>query len=276
MATATKAKATTNGKNDTHRVLSEYTYGTATTMDIPVAKLVGEKFQRETNEDAAWRMASDFDRNQFQLPTCAPIGDGTFSVIDGLHRVEMAKSLGIETITCQIADCDTYEQRAELFTNLNRNRRWLVPTDAFRSELEARKPWAIEVEKCLASRDLAIKSKRSPRGVSAVMAIKKVYAAGGFVRLGCVLDTVLSAWPDDDPRRFSGEILLSIDSYLATYPKSDLGRLARALGTVTGQRLLALGTQRWHAWQALDGRGGSRIEAIAEEITKLYSKARAS
>lgn len=272
---ATKAKAVSNGMTDMRKVLSQYSYGTATTMDIPVAKLIGEDFQRETNVDGARHMAANYDRNQFQLPTVAPLGDGTYSVIDGLHRVEMARSLNIDTITCQVADVRTYEQRAELFTNLNRNRRWLTPTDTYKSELAAKKPWAIEVNKILAARGLEIRSKRSPNGISSAMAVKSLYKAGGAVRLAVVLDIVLAAWPETDPRRFAGEVLRGIDSFIASNPKADHDRIARSLANITGQRLCALGTQRWYAWQALDGRGGSRIEAIADEIKKLYGKTRA-
>ncbi len=275
MATKRRLKVTENGTGDARHVLSEYSHGTANVMDIPVGKLVIEAFQRDLSDAEVEKMAREYDRNQFQLPTVCPLEDGTFSTIDGWHRVGMAKELGIPTITCQIVHLPLYEDRARLFINLNRNRRWLGPAPTFKSELEAGAPWAIEVAKCLSTRDLQIKTKHSPSGINCVARIKALYTTGGYVRVSHVIDTVLSSFPDDDPRRFSSDLLGAINTFFDDNPKADHGRLVNGLRTVTGQHLLALGNQRWYGWKMADGRGGSRIEAISEEIKKLYAKARA-
>ncbi|MCR4340027.1 MAG: hypothetical protein NUW01_09085 [Gemmatimonadaceae bacterium] len=275
MATKTRSKINESRASDTRRVLAEYGYGTATVMDIPTKLLVIEAFQRDLSDEAVEEMAREYDRNQFQLPTVCPLPDGTYSTIDGWHRVGMARELGITTITCQIVHLPRYEDRARLFINLNRNRRWLGPAPTFKSEFEAGASWAVEVALILSDRGLEMTSKRIPNGMGCCDRIRKIYTTGGSVRLRHVLDAVLAAWPDTDPRRFSADVLGAINAFLSNNPKADLGRLTNGLQTVTGQHLLALGAQRWYGWKMIDGRGGSKIEAISEEIKKLYAKARA-
>ena len=78
-----------------------------------------------------------------------------------------------------------------------------------------------------------------------------------------------------EPRRFAGQILNGVDVFYETHPRADSDRLISRLSHVTISHLLGKGSGRWHAWKSLDQRGGSLIDATAEEIAILYNKTRA-
>ena len=275
MATLTKRHAQGNGLTAL-RVLDKYVLGTSQFMEIPLTDLhVDGKYQREPNETGIHRIVANFDINLFEPPT---VNDRSgwqgykgqrWALIDGQHRSEAARRIGMSTITCRVVAVES-AMEAELFVQLNRQRLWLNPLQAYKAELEAGNPAVREIQMCLSERNLKIGAKAEGT-VSAVVALKRIYSSGGYVGLARVLDTASLSWPADDSERFSGKSLLGIYAFLTSNPRADLNRLAERLASVTPRHLQARASQRWHAWKGL-GNKASIVDALADEIGRIYRK----
>lgn len=277
MASRTKKQTSTADNGRVRKTLAEYSYGTATIIDVPLAMLVVEfdTFARGITAKHLARMIKEHDPRLLDLPVVTPIEDGYFSVLDGWHRHEMCRALGIDPVTCRLVPNEGLEDRARMFRDLNKRKLWLHPTGTFKTDLTIGESWAIEADRCLTDRGLAIKSKLTPDGIASVRSLEDVYTRGGSVRLCRTCDAILGGWPDNQPRRFSGLIIKAVALYIEDNPKTDDARLVRALASTTPSLLTVNANQRWFGWQLGDDRGGSKVEAASAEIKKLYAKARA-
>jgi len=188
------------------------------------------------------------------------------------------------SMTCRIISVSP-EKEAELFVALNRQRLWLPPVAAFKAELTAGNPAAKEIVKCLADRDLEVGApgykpgtgeRRTGNKVMAIAAMKRIYAQGGYVGLGRVIDVAVEAWPEDDNQRFAGQILLGIDNFLGANRNVDLSRLAYRLQALTARQLLAKAQARLFGWKSVGDKNENRsvVDAVADEIGRAYRKQR--
>lgn len=265
----------TNGIADMRKVLETYVYGTGRFMEIPTAELfIDPLYQRDHTDAGAEKLinaiATRFDANKFEAPTVNLRPDGVKAVVDGGHRVNGAFRIGMQTITCRVIEIDPADEPS-LYTQLNRDRRWVSPVQTFKAELAARNPAAIEIARVLAKNGLRVAASRTPTTVSCTKTLHSIYSSGGSLALDRVIRTA-RGWSEDEPRRFAGALLQGLHIFFETHPNSDEGRLVDRLTRITTGMLLAKASQRWHAWKSLDSRGGSQVEAIAEEIKKQYDK----
>lgn len=297
MATPPRRRTTTRTRGNgakksptelkTLAVYEKYVLGTSRFMEIPTKDLyIDRKYQRELSDAQVKRISNGFDIDLFEPPTVNDRGEWDhykgqrFALIDGQHRWAAAKLLHMDSITCRIVTVSP-EKEAELFVFLNRQRLWLSPVSSFKAELQAGNPAAKEIVRCLAERDLEVGTAKyagiqrtNGKAVMAIAALKRIYAQGGHVGLGRVLDIAKDAWPEDDNQRFSGQVLLGLDTFLGSNKNVDLERLANKLQYVTGRQLLAKAQARWYAWKGLDDRNAQRstIDAVADEIGRIYRK----
>lgn len=241
--------------------------------EIPVEKLfVDTEYQRELNEAAITRYVNGFDANMFEPLTVNERKNGngsTFALLDGQHRKAAAQKLGQKSITCRVLHVDK-DTEASLFVRLNKERLHLSAVQAFKADLAARNPACIEILKCLESRDLAIGKKEDKQSINAVVALQKIYARGGFVRLARVLDSIILTWPEDETARFNGQIMIGLDDFLATHPPLDVNRIAEKLSRVTPDQILARANKRWHGHRALGETQKSVINCVTEAIEITY------
>lgn len=241
--------------------------------ELPVDKLfVDTAYQRELNEAAIKRYVNGFDPNMFEPLTVNERKNGTgstFALLDGQHRKATAQKLGDKTVTCRVLHVDK-DTEAMLFVRLNKERLHLSSVAAFKADLAARNPACIEILKCLESRSLGIGKKEDTRSINAVVALQKVYARGGFVRLARVLDVIILAWPEDETGRFIGQIMLGLDDFLASHPPLEINKVAEKLARVTPDQILARANKRWHGHRALGETQKSVVNCVTEAIEIAY------
>lgn len=272
MTTKTKLAALPNGVSDTRRVMEQYVFGSSQFMEIPVKKLqIDMNYQREHAESLVTRIVSRFDLNKFEPPTVNVRPNGDCYVVDGGHRVEAARRLGTETLTCRVIHIAT-EDEPGYFIDLNRHRRWVSPVQTFKAEVANGNPSAIEIERSLSDRGLRVAASKSPHTLSCTGTLHTIYAKRGTVGLSRVLDCAL-IWPEDEPRRFAGQLLQGLDVFVHEVQKNlDEARLRQRLSVVATGLILSRASQRWYGWRASDQRGGSIVDATAEEIQKVYAR----
>jgi len=119
---------------------------------IPKDKLVVDRrYQRDVSERRGQRiirrMLEKFSWRKFQPPTIADLGDGTFAIIDGQHRVEGCKlHPAIVLVPCYIVDAPEVRQQADTFVSINTDRVALNPLQIHHASVAARKPDALHLQ----------------------------------------------------------------------------------------------------------------------------------
>lgn len=263
-------------------VYERYVLGTARFMEIPTGDLFIDKtYQRTVNQTAVSRIISGFDFHKFEPPTVNDRHDWPhyrgprFALIDGQHRWVVAQEMGMLTLTCRLVSVPP-EDEPKLFVELNRQRIWLPPVAAFKGELAAGNAAAKEIQACVSERGLKIASaqyshadKREGMSIACISTVKRIYAVSGYVGLGRIIDIITSSWPATDGQRFAGNIFLGLHLFLRQNKNIDVARLVSRLRRTTSQQVLAKGSARYHAWKSLGEKGGA-VEAIADEIAKMY------
>ena len=235
---------------------------------------VDPTYQRELNDTAIKRYVNNFDANLFEPVTVNERRDSktVFALLDGQHRKAIAQTLGIKDMTCRVLHVDRATE-ADLFVRLNKSRLFLAPVPTFHAELAAGNPACIEIRRCLADRNLTIGKSEDTESIAAVVALKKIYSRGGYVRLGHVLDAVILAWPAFEPSRFVGTLMLGLDEWLGAEPRNgQLTTLPEKLAHTTPNQIIAKANNRWHAHRALGHNDKTAISCIAEEIGHVYRK----
>lgn len=272
--TRTKHAPSVNGTAlaDTRKVNEQYVLGTSQFMEIDTVKLkIDMSYQRESSESLITRIIGRFDLNKFEPPTVNVRPDGSYYIVDGGHRVAAARRIGTPTLTCRVVHIDVDEEPG-LFIDLNRSRRWVSPVQTFKAEVALGNPSSLEITRCLEDRGLRVASSHSPQTVNCTGTLHKIYSRRGTVGLCRVLDIAL-VWPDDEPRRFAGQLLQGLDLFIHEVQRNaDEARLKERLGGTATALLLSRAQNRWYGWRAADQRGGSLIDATAEEIKKQYLK----
>jgi hypothetical protein len=233
---------------------------------------VDPAYQRELNDSAIKRYVANFDANLFE-PVTVNERKGTqtvFALLDGQHRKATAQTLGMRDMTCRVLHVDRSTE-ADVFVRLNKSRLFLAPVPTFRAELAAGNPACIEIKRCLADRQLTIGKSEDTESIAAVVTLKKIYSRGGYVRLGRVLDTAILSWPQFEPSRFAGSLLLGLDEWLGDEPSNGkVHATPEKLARATPNQILAKANNRWHAHRALGHNDRTAVSCIAEEIGAVY------
>ena len=93
-------------------------------------------YQRELNNTKATDIAKNFDFVCFNALTVAQLGDGTFEVLDGQHRLAGAmKRAEITTVPCIVYDLENIEERAKAFLDMQTLRKPVTAIEKFKAQV---------------------------------------------------------------------------------------------------------------------------------------------
>jgi hypothetical protein len=118
---------------------------------LPLVQLtVEQRYQRSTtgkrSAKVIARIAGEFSWAKFQPPTVAAVGESTYAIIDGQHRVAAAlKHPAIEEVPCYIVATPEIREQADAFVAINRDRVTVTPFAQHHAEVEAAAPLALAV-----------------------------------------------------------------------------------------------------------------------------------
>lgn len=116
------------------------------------------------------------DPDKLGFPLLSKRADGTYRVIDGMHRIEALKEAGFgdSLVQCEVIVDLTLEQEAAMF--LSRNNRLAVGIfDKFRIRLTKGDLVACDIDRIVRAQGLRIARSGEDGSVSAVAALEKVY-----------------------------------------------------------------------------------------------------
>lgn len=197
---------------------------TPTFYPLDVDKLHLADYQRGLRKQRTKNYAEHYDPDIFGI-ILVSFRDGMYWVIDGQHRVEVAKIKGIKTVWCQVLTDLTYEQECDKFYKINDNRLALNANHKFNALVEKRDREAMDIVKALSKYGLTFSKEggtAQDNCVTAVGTLRKIYSDAtkegkdGYESLCQVLEIVKKAWSGgrDSLRR---DILRGVSTFIKNY-----------------------------------------------------------
>jgi hypothetical protein len=161
--------------------------------------------------------------------------DGSLVIVDGQHRVLALRELGIEVVRAEIHDGLSIVEEANLFEDLNANRRRPTVFDLFRSRVAGERPDALQVAAIAAEYGYTFRRggalSRSANHIQAVGAVEAIFRQGGPQLLRGVLSITSGPWAGHS-EGLEGQMLRGVAMFLRTDMGNpvDLPRLFHVLG----------------------------------------------
>lgn len=189
---------------------------------LPVSALIIDpEYQRD--EDPKWiaTNALKFDADLFEPLCVSDRGDGEYAVIDGQHRLALAKRVGDEHVPCFVYEGLSREQESNLFRRFQAGRRALKPFEVFHAAFFEREDWAVDCNTLAEASGFRI----GPIGdrdqtfvISGIRALQRVWgmAEHGHV-LGVTLTTIAAGWQPGVRQRTDASLIEGLGSFIAKH-----------------------------------------------------------
>ncbi|MBC7340908.1 MAG: ParB N-terminal domain-containing protein [Clostridia bacterium] len=192
------------------------------------------RYQRALSETKVRAIMKDFDLRAIGMIYVSMREDGSLWVLDGQHRLEAAKRMGIKKVQCRVYIGLSREEEARLFYYFNANRGPVSALQRFKAKLVAGDGEARRILAIAKRHGFVIEYQYSrggsgmPRCIAAVGALEQIYREDGERMLDRVLDVINRAW-DGDPESLKGQIFLGVRMFLKRFPKADTAWLIKRL-----------------------------------------------
>ncbi len=241
---------------------------------LKVANLKTGVYQRELNMKRVKKYSTCFDWDIFGVPLVS-FRDGDFNVVDGQHRIELLKLLGIEEIMCQVIYGLTYEQEAEKFVKLNSERGGLTSNQKFHGRVESKEAVALNIVKILKNRGFDYSHTAGAKKeniISAVACVENIYKSRGEAHLDRVLSILRESWYGT-PASLNRDIIVGLSTFLneARGVKDDI--LCAALENVDPQNIIlrAMVCAGTSGLKSLSGSNNKQTH-VAKAIRDIYNE----
>lgn len=241
---------------------------------IKVSNLKTGMYQRELNMARVKRYSSHFDWDIFGVPLVSLRG-GEYYVVDGQHRVELLKMLGIEEVLCQVICGLTYEQEADKFVKLNSERGGLTSNQKFHGRVESKDVVALDIVRILNNRGFTYShtaGQKKENVISAVACVESVYKSYGEAHLDRVLSILRESWYGT-PSSLNRDIIVGLSTFLneTRGVKDDV--LCSALENIDPQNVIlrAMVCAGTSGLKSVSGSGNKQTH-VAKAIRDIYNE----
>ena len=241
--------------------------------ELKVSELNVAPYQRDSlSMQKVKEYAENFDWDLFETPLIS-YRDGKYWIVDGQHRIEVLKLLGIETVFCKVITGLSYETEADKFNKLNTARRILNAGDKFNSRVEANNEDAVTIRDILEKNNLTYCNRLRKNGCSKVSAIKtveKIYKDGGEKHLDRVLSVLRESWYGE-PAAFGCDMMQGLSTYFKNSRGVKDGILISALERKLPKEVIA--TANFYAGEnnICISSGTNKKPHVAKVIRDLYN-----
>lgn len=230
---------------------------------LPVDRLaVDHRYQRTLESDRSQalvgRIAEGFRWSAFQAVLAAPDGAKRWLVLDGQHRVEAARRVGIKEVPCVVVAAGSIAEQAAAFVQANRDRVAVNPFALYHAQLVAGDVRAQAIDRVCKEIGLSIPryaclaDQLKPGQTLALGSIGQLVARYGEGGASLIVGAVADAY-----REFPGFIRASLIRGMAklyesgtseTARRQSVGRASAWLKTQTPGTLLAKASRRKTAY----------------------------
>jgi hypothetical protein len=169
--------------------------------DVALGRMkINERAQRELNHNRVKQMSESFDIDRLQYPTLSE-RDGYFFIVDGMHRINALKLWIGEGWEEQRVKCEVYSglseaEEANLFLQLNEERKAVRAIDKFFAAVTAERPAETEVLQIVAWQGLKVAKTKQPGAITSVSTLIRAYKNSDAPTLGKALRIIRDAYGD--------------------------------------------------------------------------------
>lgn len=230
---------------------AEVVRGTFFEHDIPVSKIFVH-FRTEPDGYARplrqWRvnkLVAEFDRQALGVLLLSMRDDGRFAAIDGQHRWEAAKRLGIETVDALVYIDLSTEDEARLYRKFGDYLRQTA-LDKYHAAVTERVPEYLAIQRILGALGLHVPQTLGSANhtVDAVDALIRVTRTYGLDGLNNTLNLISDAW-DGEHRCYRSMILMGTAAFLARYQDHPNYHRKRLVSRMNKQGMNAIERQAY-------------------------------
>lgn len=211
---------------------------------VPVAIITTDpEYQRDLDQTWVGRQAHDgWDAALAGVVTISERA-GRLYVIDGQHRVELARQCGITQVWAYVITGLTQKGEADLFTQFQQKRRALKVWELFKADTTAQKEDVLTISRVVHQVGFRVERENRAGTITAVGALMKVYRLGGQDLLKDTLTVIKRLWTLDDPGALRGQVIHGIAIFLHSFqnePQFRMDRLEKVLPETAPSKLLRL------------------------------------
>ena len=236
-------------------------------QNLSIEELKLAPYQRMLKRKRIEQYAREFDPDIFGI-ILVSYRDDQYWIVDGQHRVEVAKLVGKSTVTCQVIYGLTYEQEAEKFHKINDRKVRLNANHKFHAKVESKDEAALDVISILRKHGFGY-SKEGGTALNdtiiCVGSLQKIYKTRGYDALDEVIGIVKGAWLGEK-ESLRGYMIKGVNTFVSNYDY-DRKTLIKALSRFEAKEIQRRALSYMEGSPRLDN--GS-CPAIAKVIRDIY------
>jgi len=248
---------------------------------VPLDRLIIDADYQRPLTSFVEKVVAEFDPAKLGVLIVSERGNSEpKAIIDGQTRWAAMLRLSEDEIVAvdkdgnAIAPCLVYtgltrEQEAELFADLQTERRGMATYLRFRAALVAKKTEAVAIAAIVQQQGFELDVNETPHTVKSIGALENVYRKDPE-RLSTVMQIIARAWPDPDTEyRTGGDLIRGLAVFLEREKRVDHERLVDKMSAVTPRMI------RHRANALMEGSGhgsGGRAGYMADAILGIYMR----
>ncbi len=177
-------------------------------VPVSLLKVDHKSYQREEKKHIV-KMSKEWDDSQCTLLLVNYRSDeGWFYVIDGQHRAEAARILGIDYLTCEVFIDLTVEEEARRFLYYNTGTKSLSPFDTFKANICWGEVNDTAIKNVCDKYGIAvIDRKGKAKQLRSVSVVRAIYRNSGISALEWVFSLIEEAHWEDFKESYSADII---------------------------------------------------------------------
>lgn len=187
--------------------------------EVVLGQVTTGNYQRPISQARANRIAASFDPAKLGVLVVSHRPDGSYTILDGQHRMAALRMKNIERAMAIVLEGMTLEQEADYFRRQNENAATLNCYDLFNAGVVALDPHYLAIDAILRTHNFIASHNSGPGQVTAVSALSRIALMFGFDVLDRVFDYITATWPTDTVivRR---EMLAGLAEFVSRYGRS--------------------------------------------------------
>lgn len=234
---------------------------------VPVGQMfVDQGYARDLKPGHLKRILSEINVNGFGVILLSLRDDGRFAILDGQHRWEAAKILGVKEMIARVYIDLTYEEEAALYTIFARHMAQST-MDRFKAGVEAGDPTCTAV--AIAAARLGLKVTKDPGdgNIQSVGKMIQIYERYGQEMLEIVLKTLYAAFGRKQSA-YQAPMLWGVAVFTLRFVEH--ADWVRVVARLKAEGVLSL-TQRAQMLRQSINPGGQRDVSMGQVIHSVYN-----
>jgi hypothetical protein len=240
-------------------------------VPVEVIKL-DSHYQRDTSQH--WvDEHRPFDPQQSGAIVLSSRAGGPY-VIDGGHRLALARADGVSHINAFVIDGLTQAEEARLFTRYQRERRNLTSFALFRADCVAGDPQTLALVRVVHTAGFTLERKGGPHNITAIDSLRYIQRLGGDDLLARTLDAIKGVWLGEE-KALSGQILKGVAIFLRSagqQPNFRRERFERVMNNLAPSKVIRLAMGIANKRSAANVGPANVAEALHENYNKTLTK----